>query len=337
MILSIESSCDEVSAALVRSDFSVLKNILYSSSSVASTTGGVVPEIAARKAEQHIAEVIQMVMQATSPDDIEAIAVTNGPGLIGSLFTGIETAKTLAYLWKKPLIPVFHTFGHMCANMLERDEGTFPRLVLTVSGGHSDIILWENPLEWKRVGKTIDDAAGECFDKCARMLGLPYPGGPNLSRLASLFEEAPSFHLPRPMMNSDDFDMSFSGLKTAVLYTIRDAGGIELFLPEKKSELAKAIEEAIVDVLLGKLKKAAQHFNISAIEVTGGVSANRLLRAKAKALAQQKKWELRIPEKLEYCTDNAAMIGAAGQTIWKYSKNRDFSFQNVQLVMRTAP
>lgn len=329
MIFAIESSCDEVSASLVGHDFSVQKNILYSSADIASRTGGVVPEQAARKAEEHIAEVISVTLERYNPHDITALAVTHGPGLIGSLFTGIETAKTLAYLWNKPLIPVYHIFGHMCANMLERDEGVFPRLVLTVSGGHNDIMLWESPLQWKKIGNKIDDAAGECFDKCARMLGLAYPGGPNLSRLAQTATHQYYFPLPKPMMHDASFDMSFSGLKTAVLYTIRDEGGIENFSQEKKADLAWGIEQTITDVLLGKLEKAAKQLGINEIEITGGVSANRVLREKAEILAIKKKWNFRIPAKLVYCTDNAAMIGAAGNILWKYSEDKIFDFKNV--------
>lgn len=334
MILAIESSCDEVSVALVGHDYTVRKNILYSSAGIANATGGVVPEMAARKAEQNIAWVITQAMDLVSLDNISAIAVTCGYGLLGSLFTGIEAAKTLAFLWKKPLIPVFHTFGHMCAPMLGSGEGVFPRMVLSVSGGHNEIILWKSPLQWERIGKSIDDAAGECFDKCARMLGLGYPGGPLLSALAKTATGQHSFSFPRPMMHAEGFDMSFSGLKTAVLYAIEKNGGIGEFSQEQKADAAQEIEKAIVEVLLARVAKAMKVFEIRHLEITGGVSANTLLREEANSLCIKKKWTLRMPQKIEFCTDNGAMIGAAANCIWQHSIDKTFDFRSVSVITR---
>jgi len=179
MILSIETSCDEVSASIVDRDYNVHKHVIFSSSDLANKTGGVVPELAAREAANMMQDVLMKTTKYLDWNSIKAIAVTNGPGLVGSLMTGIEAAKTLATLFKKPLIPVSHIFGHICSNFLDREKKmTFPALVLTVSGGHNDIYFWESTMVYEKIGTTLDDAAGECFDKCARMLGLGYPGGP---------------------------------------------------------------------------------------------------------------------------------------------------------------
>ncbi len=332
MILGIETSCDEIAASLVDSSFAVHKNIIFSSCELAKTTGGVVPEIAARDAAEKISQVLAKATKDMDWTEISAIAVTNGPGLSGPLLTGIEAAKTLAFLKNKPLIPVFHIFGHMSANFLERDnakkipqnktkdEVIFPALVLTVSGGHNDLYLWKAPLEYEKMGGTIDDAAGECFDKCARMLGLPYPGGPNLSKCAENGNQK-KYDFPRPMCNKkDNFDFSFSGLKTALFYKEKEVRGKNPEIsPTEQADLAASIQWAIVDTFLKKLFRAVDKYGAKQVHLTGGVSANTLL--KERFLKECKKREISgiFPRKNVYSTDNGAMIAAAGQLHWQHN------------------
>lgn len=335
MICAIETSCDEVSVSLVDENFMVIKNIIYSSSAKANETGGVVPEIAAREAAQMMTNVLKEATENINLDDITAIAVTNGPGLVGSLLTGIESAKALALIYNKPLIPVFHIFGHMCANLLDRSENfIFPCIVLTVSGGHNDIYIWESELEYTRVGKTIDDAAGECFDKCARMLGLGYPGGPLLSKKAEK-GDGKRFNFPRPLQhakNENIYNFSFSGLKTALLYKIKDLGGIENCDEQTIADLAASIETAICESLLHKLFLVQKRYEISHVALTGGVSANTPLRKQFIKISKEKKLEYSIPEKIIYSTDNAAMIGAAAQVLWRNKKEGEsFDFRDVRV------
>lgn len=339
MILAIETSCDEVSASLVDKNFRVWKNIIYSSSAKANETGGVVPEIAAREAAKMMTEVLQKVTENINWNTIDSIAVTTGPGLVGSLLTGIEAAKTLAMIYNKPLIPVFHIFGHICANLLEKDEQTrknlFPCLVLTVSGGHNDIYIWKNELEYTKIGTTLDDAAGECFDKCARMLNLGYPGGPLLSLCAEngIEKNAKIYNFPRPLHNAKGdniYNFSFSGLKTSLLYKIKDLGGIENCSSQIIADLALGIETAICDSLLQKLFLAQKKYVCRSIALTGGVSANKPLRKKFCEQAQQQNITASLPKEIIFCTDNAAMIGAAAQLIWKNKSDTEtFDFRTV--------
>lgn len=333
MILGIETSCDEIAAAVIDNTYKVQKNIIFTSSDLAIKTGGVVPEIAARDAGKKITTVLQKATENLNWNDIDAIAVTNGPGLVGSLLTGIEAAKTLAFLKNKPLIPVYHIYGHMCANLLDREENlplNYPVLVLTVSGGHNDIYLWKSPLEREKIGQTIDDAAGECFDKCARMLGLPYPGGPHLSKCAES-GNAKIFDFPRPMIHKKNNNFSFSGLKTSVLYTIRDLGGIENISKTQKSDISAGIQTAICETLLTKFYRAAKKYNVKEVHLTGGVSANTQLREEFLDLAKKQRYISRVPSKIIYSTDNAAMIAAAGKMIWDNTLKKDFPFEDVKV------
>lgn len=335
MILAIETSCDEVSASLVDEKFSVVDQVIYSSSKKANETGGVVPEIAAREGALMITSVLDEITENIDWNDITAIAVTNGPGLVGSLLIGIEAAKTLAMIHNKPLIPVFHIFGHMCANLLDKkEEFSFPCLVLTVSGGHNDMYIWKSPLEYEKIGRTIDDAAGECFDKCARMLGLGYPGGPLLSRAAQN-GDGNAFDFPRPLQhakNENMYNFSFSGLKTALLYTIKERGGIANADQQTISDLAASVETAICESLLHKLFLAQKKYNISHVALTGGVSANTPLRKKFQDMVSAKNLSGSLPTKIVYSTDNAAMIGAAAQVLWKNkADDEDFDFRKVHV------
>lgn len=312
IILGIESSCDETAAAVLQRDehgIKVLSNIVASSSELQATFGGVIPEQAAREQLKSIIPVIETAIKKSGIEikDIDAIAVTYGPGLIGSLLIGVETAKVLAEIWGKPLIPINHLIGHFYANWI-LDEKTkevtvpkFPCIGLLVSGGHSDLVLFKDHIEYEYLGGTRDDAAGECFDKSARLMGLPYPGGPEISKLA-LKGDASKISLPKPMIDSGDFDFSFSGLKTAVWNYIKKN-------PEyKKEDLAAAVEKTIIDVLIKKTIGAANKYGISEIMVAGGVAANENLSA---GLRRFHHVMVRNPQKI-FCTDNGAMIAAAG-------------------------
>lgn len=303
-ILGIETSCDETSAAIVSykgRKFSVLSNIISSQIPIHQATGGVVPEVAAR---EHVKAILPVINAAlwdgqTKWQDLDRIAVATGPGLITSLFVGTETAKTLSYLWKKPLFPVNHMEAHISANYLSNKTIKYPALCLIVSGGHTEIVLLPQKGKYKLIGQTRDDAAGECFDKTAKIMGLPYPGGPEISKLAA--KGKPAIDFPRPMLDSDDYDFSFSGLKTAVLYEKPK------FKKYKKADIARSVEEAIIDVLITKTKKAAQAHKTKTVMLAGGVSANKLLRQEFRKNFKN----ILIPD-MEFTTDNAAMVAAAG-------------------------
>lgn len=310
-ILAIESSCDETAAAIVENGRHVLANSVASSSDIHAKTGGVIPESAARQQVKSIIPVVTAALKESklNPKTIDALAVTYGPGLIGSLLVGVETAKTLSFLWDKPLVPINHLVGHVYANWI---EGTpeLPALALVVSGGHTDLILLKDhgKIDW--IGGTRDDAAGEAFDKTARLLDLPYPGGPNLSKLADNFlEENPKVKLnffPRPMHDAPSYDWSFSGLKTAVLREVQSGKNTT------KEFIAAQTQEAIVDSLVGKTLRALNEFQPKSFLLAGGVAANRRLREKF-ALELKSKFEkiaFHVPEP-KLCTDNAVYIAAA--------------------------
>lgn len=328
-ILGIESSCDETAAAIAENGKTVLANEIASSVVLHQKTGGIVPEIAARDAAEKILPIIERAFSTAnlSWKDIDAIAVTNGPGLAGSLLVGIETARTLAFLHTKPLIPVHHIIGHIYANVLEREEVIFPALVLTVSGGHNNLILWRDFLDFALVGETRDDAAGEAFDKVAKMLDLPFPGGPAIASLA-LQGDAKAYKFPRPMQQSGDLDFSFSGLKTAVLYALAKEKHLN---EKKKADLAASFQEAVIDSLIFKLKQAAMRFGVREIHLAGGVSANRRLQEKTALLCRKNGWQLLLPVKPIYSTDNAAMIAAAGYFIYQKTPAREWDISKVRL------
>ncbi len=334
IILGIESSCDETAAAVLTNEnnrITILSNVVATSAKLQAKYGGIIPEQAAREQIKSIIPVIEeaLSMAQVTSNKLDSIAVTYGPGLIGSLLVGVEAAKTLATVWNKPLIPVNHLLGHFYANWIKiesrvmnhesskkmlglstlvtSDLPKFPSLGLLVSGGHTNLVLFTDHNKYKYLGGTRDDAAGECFDKCARLLNLPYPGGPEISKLA-LQGNALQVDLPRPMIKSKDYDFSFSGLKTAVANII---GNSELIV--QREDLAAALEQAIVDVLVTKTIKAAKEFKVKNIMLAGGVAANQKLkddlRLKIKDL--RIKTTLHVPSP-ELCTDNGAMIAAAG-------------------------
>lgn len=317
-ILGIESSCDETSAAILEGTCTVRSCIISSSRKDFERMGGVIPERAAREQLRCIIPVVQQAMNDASAasNDLRAIAVTCGPGLLGSLLVGTATARVLAELWNIPLIPVHHTLGHLSSTWLtEHGETTvepqFPILALSVSGGHTDLWLRRSHGEQTLIGRTIDDAAGEAFDKGAVQLGLPYPGGPALEALAAGGDkQAISFPIPRS--NEQGLHLSYSGLKTSLKYLIRDAGGLEAIPQEQRQRIAASYQAAIVAQLIDRLEAALRmHADIREVHIVGGVSANGELRRAAADLAEKKQLILRVPKSLRYCTDNAAMIACA--------------------------
>ena len=305
-ILAIETSCDETAAAVVENGVKLLSNIVASSEELHQKTGGIVPEVAAR---EQVRSMIPVISESLITN-IDAIAVTTGPGLIGSLLIGVETAKALAFAWNKPLIAVNHLIGHIYGNFVDTDlasKDIFPAVVLVASGGHSDLILLKNHGDMVWLGGTLDDAAGEAFDKAARLLGLGYPGGPAISKAASTIEpfNHPTIKLPRPLLNDSTFDFSFSGLKTALYNTVKQSPTLT---SDQTTGLAHEFQEAVTDCLVTKTIKAATEFKAKSIMLAGGVAANKRLREKLGNSAGI------IPvfcPAIKFCTDNAAMIGSA--------------------------
>lgn len=311
-ILGIESSCDETAAAVVK-DGKLLSSVIASQIQDHSAYGGVVPEIASRKHIEAISPVImQAVMDAglTLPQ-IEGIAVTRGPGLIGSLLVGLSTAKALAYGLHIPFVGVNHLEGHITASFLSEQKPQFPFAALVVSGGHTNVYLVKNYHEFQLLGQTRDDAAGEAFDKAAKLLGLGYPGGVVIDRMAKSGNPS-AFDFPRAMKDSPDF--SFSGLKTSLLTMFKKRGG--RFSQEELPDVVASYQEAIIDVLVEKTLKAAGNHNITQVVVCGGVAANSRLRQKFSAATAKAGMELFIPPMI-LCTDNAAMIAALGEIMLK--------------------
>lgn len=324
-ILGIETSCDETAASVVEDGVRVLSHVVASSEELHRKTGGIVPEVAAREQVRSIIPVVDESLKQAAIDHegLDAIAVTVGPGLIGSLLVGVETAKTLAWVWGKPLIPINHLVAHIYAPFLELEKfPEFPAVCLMVSGGHTDLVLMRGHSlprakrggDFKWLGGTLDDAAGECFDKVARILGLGYPGGPAISRAATDNNQAPITNnakiiLPRPLIHEDNFDFSFSGLKTAVM---------RLAPTSNTSAVAYEFQEAVTDVLAVKTIKAAEKFSAKSIIVGGGVAANQRLREKLGECAGN------VPvffPALKYCGDNGAMV--AGAAYFNFKSVRD--------------
>ena len=334
-ILAIESSCDETAASVCRDKF-ILSNVI-SSQKIHEKYGGVVPELASRAHLQSIVPVVNEALEIAGVElkDIDAFAFTQAPGLIGALLVGAEFAKSLSLAFDKPLIAVHHMRAHVLANLIQPINGenkipSFPFLCLTVSGGHTQIVVCSSPLEQKIIGQTLDDAAGEAFDKSAKILGLPYPGGPLIDKYAKA-GDSEKYHFPEPKIGGLDF--SFSGLKTAFLYFVRDAKQAnENFVEENISDICASIQSRIVSILLNKLKKAADETGIGDICIAGGVSANSGLRSEFEKMGQKEGWNTFIP-KFEYCTDNAAMIA-----ITAYYKYLDSQFEDLSVVpsARTA-
>ena len=305
-VLAIESSCDETSAAVV-SAYDVLSNVI-STQFFHAKYGGVVPELASRAHIEAISEIVESALEKAdfTMDKIDAIAVTSNPGLIGSLVVGASYAKGLAIKYRKPIIPVNHIEGHMFSGCLSDETLGFPQICLVVSGGHTAIFFVESYNTQKVLGATIDDAAGEAFDKIACLMGLAYPGGPYIDRYSKLGDPK-RFNFPRSMMHTPDYDFSFSGLKTSVRYFIAQHYPNEI--PEQDMyDIAAGVQEAITDVLVYKTMRAASDTGAKAVVIAGGVSANSGLREKMKAAADKRGIKFVAP-KMGYCMDNAAMIG----------------------------
>lgn len=311
-ILGIETSCDETAAAVVENGKIVVSSAIATSVEMHAKTGGIVPENAAREQIKSIIPVVDKALSNIKKDNIDAIAVTVGPGLIGSLLVGVETAKTLSFVWDKPIIPVNHLVAHIYAAWINNTP-KFPCVALVVSGGHTDFVLMHShkKLEW--LGGTRDDAAGEAFDKTARLLGLAYPGGPAIAKEAEKYikNSSPLNLFPRPMKNSNDLDMSFSGLKTAVVNYTKEYPVLD------KKRVSAEIQEAIVDTLVSKSLFATKKYKPKSFILAGGVSANHRLREKI-AYALSTETRVYIPE-LRHSTDNAAMVAACANFIGRPS------------------
>jgi N6-L-threonylcarbamoyladenine synthase len=334
-ILAIESSCDETSASVCR-DGKILSNYI-ANQTVHEKYGGVVPELASRAHMQNIVPVVDAAIKVAGCEltAIDAIAFTQAPGLIGSLLVGGQFAKSLALSLNKPLIAVHHMQAHVLANLIADPKPGFPFLCLTVSGGHTQIVLCESPTKMKVIGETIDDAAGEAFDKSAKILGLPYPGGPLIDKYAKE-GDATRFKFPEPRI--PELNFSFSGLKTSILYFLQNAGKSNLFkeeflaTEEEKQEfidnnlpdICASIQHRIVTILLNKLKKAAIETGIKNLCLAGGVSANSGLRKAFEESGKQNRWNTFIPA-FEYCTDNAAMIAITGYYKYQQGQFADLS------------
>jgi N6-L-threonylcarbamoyladenine synthase len=321
-ILGIETSCDETAASVIKANpktgrLLALSNIISSQIAIHQKYGGVVPEVAAR---EHVLNILPVIDEALKIANISAkkldlIAVTKGPGLITSLITGLETVRALAFAWNKPVMEVNHISGHIYSNFINPETKiNYPALILTVSGGHTNLVLMDKAHKIKIIGETLDDAAGEAYDKGAKMMGLGYPGGPIISKYAAEYENTrlekqTDIILPRPMLNSANLNFSFSGLKTALLYQLKKDKNWKNRIPE----YCFAYQQAIIDVLAGKTIKAAHKTGAKTIMLSGGVSANKELRAQLKIKVEKelKKVNFLVPA-LEYTTDNATMIAAAG-------------------------
>lgn len=317
IILAFETSCDETSIAVVKNHREILSNVVASQIESHKRFGGVVPEVASRHHVENITIILEEALHRANINinDVDAICVTEGPGLIGSLLIGINSAKTLALLHDIPLVSVHHIAGHIYANHIVKPL-EFPLLALVVSGGHTELIIMNDHYDFNVIGETLDDAVGEAYDKAARTLGLSYPGGPHIDRLAKQGED--TYKLPRIWLDKDKYNFSFSGLKSAVINTVHNAKqrGEEI-IPEN---LATSFQNSVVDVLVGKTIKAVSEYDVKQVIVAGGVAANSGLRARlTEELKTTNDIELIIPP-LKYCTDNAAMIGVAGSIAFSKGK-----------------
>ena len=322
-ILGIESSCDETSASIVKNGTEEIATVISSQIDIHKNYGGVVPEIASRHHVKNITIVLEECLEKANMtiDDVDAIAITYGPGLIGSLLIGLEAAKTLSFIYNKPLIPVHHIAGHIYANSLVK-ELKFPLLAVVVSGGHTEIIEMKKHYSFEKLGGTLDDAIGECYDKVARVIGLEYPGGPKLDKLAK--EGKDTYKLPIPLQD-DSYNFSFSGLKSSVINLAHneEQRGEEL----RKSDLAASFQKVAIESIVSKVKKAIEEKNIKNVIVAGGVAANNGLREKMQEMTEELGVELSIPP-MKYCTDNGTMIAAAGYYAYLDGRRADLTLNS---------
>ncbi|RNA66586.1 tRNA (adenosine(37)-N6)-threonylcarbamoyltransferase complex transferase subunit TsaD [Alteribacter keqinensis] len=319
IILGIETSCDETSASVVRGGREILSNVVSSQIESHKRFGGVVPEIASRHHVEQVTYIIEEALREAevTMDDVDAVAVTEGPGLVGALLVGVNAAKALAFAKSKPLIGVHHIAGHIYANHLV-EELTFPLLSLVVSGGHTELVYMDEHGKYEILGETRDDAVGEAYDKVARTVGLPYPGGPHIDRLAH--EGEATIDLPRAWLEADSFDFSFSGLKSAVINTLHNAKQRGEDVPVKT--IAASFQASVIDVLVTKTMRAVEKRGVDRLVLAGGVAANKGLRARITEVCEERGITLTIPP-LSLCTDNAAMIAAAGAVMYEKGQFAD--------------
>lgn len=321
-ILGIESSCDETSVSIVKNGVEDISTIVLSQMDTHANYGGVVPEIASRMHVENITLVIEECLEKANMtmDDITAIAVTYGPGLIGSLLVGVVAAQTLSYVYNKPLVPVHHIAGHIYANNLTK-KMEFPLISLVVSGGHTELIYMKDNYDFMRIGGTLDDAVGEAYDKVARVIELPYPGGPLVDKLS--YEGKDTYDLPLPL-DDDSYNFSFSGLKSAVINLVHNEKqrGNEI----RKADLACSYQNRVVEILSKKTIRAIKDYNVKNLIVAGGVAANSGIRNKLEELCKENDVNLTIP-KLKYCTDNATMIASAGYYAYNLGRRADINLK----------
>ena len=324
-VLGIETSCDETGIAIYDDEQGLIANQLYSQIKLHADYGGVVPELASR---DHIRKTVPLIQAALkeanlTSADIDGVAYTAGPGLVGALMVGASIGRSLAYAWNVPAVAVHHMEGHLLAPMLEDNPPQYPFVALLVSGGHTQLISVTGIGQYHLMGESIDDAAGEAFDKTAKLLGLDYPGGAKLSKLAEQGDSS-RFHFPRPMTDRPGLDFSFSGLKTAAANTIHQYNqGVELD-EQTKADIARAFEDALVDTLLIKSRRALEQTGFNRLVIAGGVSANKTLRNKLAELMAQRKGQVYYP-RIEFCTDNGAMIAYAGMIHLKQQQYSDLA------------
>lgn len=319
-ILGIETSCDETSVSIVKNGNEEIATVILTQIDIHKDFGGVVPEIASRHHVKNITMVIEECLEKANMNikEIDAIAVTNGPGLVGSLLIGVEAAKTLAYVNKIPLVPVNHMSGHIYANQLVKPL-IFPLIALVISGGHTELIYMKDHYKFEKIGSTLDDAVGECYDKVARVIDVPYPGGPTIDRWAHEGED--TYNLPLPL-NDNSYDFSFSGLKSAVINLSHNEvqRGNEI----RKKDLATSFQNTVVEIITKKTMKALKDYNVNNLIVAGGVAANKGIREKLQQLCEQENINYSFPD-IKYCTDNAAMIAASGYHAYMLGHRADLT------------
>lgn len=321
-ILGIETSCDETSVSIIENGHTEIATVIRTQIQTHANYGGVVPEIASRMHIESITLVIEECLNKANMtmDDITAIAVTQGPGLIGSLLIGVTAATTLSYIYNKPLIPVHHIAGHIYANNLV-NEMKFPLIALVISGGHTELIYMDKNYSFKKIGGTLDDAVGECYDKVARVINVPYPGGPLLDKLAKQGKD--TYPLPLPL-DDNSYNFSFSGIKSAVINLAHneDQRGNSI----RKEDLACSFQNKVVEILTKKTIKALKEYNVNNLIIAGGVSANSGIREKFTSICKQEGINLTIPN-IKYCTDNAAMIATAGYFAYQLGIRSDYDLK----------
>jgi len=333
LILGIETSCDETAAAVVAGGHDVRSNVVATQFDVHAKYGGVVPELASRAHIENIDGVIQeaMARAEAAPDDLDAIAVTHRPGLVGCLLIGVTAAKTLALAWRKPLVGVHHIHAHATSAAIDLgpDAPPWPAVALVVSGGHTSLLLVRGPLDIETLGLTIDDAAGEAFDKVASILDLGFPGGPAVERAARGGDPA-AHRFPRTMLDRDSLDFSFSGIKTAVLYHVhgpgKTTGGLARLGPQEIADIAASFQQAVVDVLVAKTMQAVEQTGVNRVVVGGGVAANTALREALAEACQQRGVNLHLAP-MRYCTDNGAMVAALASDLLEAGVKADLTLE----------